>query len=57
MGERVGITIIGGGVVGLSLARALARPGGPDVVVLERNPSFRAENQSTGEVCRVSRDY
>ncbi len=34
-GERFDVAIIGGGIVGLATAMALARPGGPPVLVLE----------------------
>jgi L-2-hydroxyglutarate oxidase LhgO len=47
MSDKVEITIVGGGVVGCAVARALAQAG-REVVLLERNPGVsRGENQST----------
>ncbi len=47
MSDRIGVTIIGAGVVGTALARELSRAG-EEVVVLEKNPGVtRGENQSS----------
>ncbi len=41
--EKVPLTIIGGGVVGLAIAYELIRDGYKDVVLLEKNPGFGRE--------------
>ncbi len=47
MSDRIGVTIIGAGVVGAAVARELSRAG-EEVVVLEKNPGVtRGENQSS----------
>ncbi|MGA8891439.1 MAG: FAD-dependent oxidoreductase, partial [Anaeromyxobacteraceae bacterium] len=38
--DRAGIVVVGAGIVGLSLARELARRGAPDVLVLEKEPAL-----------------
>ncbi|UCD15580.1 MAG: NAD(P)/FAD-dependent oxidoreductase [Candidatus Omnitrophota bacterium] len=44
--ERVGITIIGAGVIGLAVARELSVSFGEDIFVIEKNYSFGQETSS-----------
>ncbi|MCP4688860.1 MAG: FAD-dependent oxidoreductase, partial [Desulfobacterales bacterium] len=47
MTDRIGVTVVGAGVVGAAVARELSRAG-DEVVVLEKNPGVaRGENQSS----------
>lgn len=43
--EKIDITIIGAGVVGLAIAYELSKVSG-DIIVVERNPSFDQETSS-----------
>ena len=43
--EKVDITIIGAGVIGLAVAKALSG-GGKNIIVIEKNPSFGQEQSS-----------
>ncbi len=45
--DRVSITIVGAGVVGCAVAFELSRSGFEDILVIERNPRVRGDNQSS----------
>ena len=45
--DRVSITIVGAGVVGCAVAFELARSGFEDILVVERNPKVKGDNQSS----------
>ncbi len=45
--DRVSTTIVGGGVVGCAVAFELTRSGFEDILVVERNPRVRGDNQSS----------
>lgn len=45
MTERIDVLVVGAGVVGLAIARALAEAG-REVVIVDRNPSFGVETSS-----------
>ncbi len=45
--DRVGLTIVGGGVVGCAIARELSGEASTDIVLVERNPKIEGDNQSS----------
>ena len=67
MTEFADVLVVGGGVIGLSIARELVRAGVEDIVVLERhmavgqesssraNGEFRAPGRAIAELIRLGR--
>jgi len=45
--DRVALTIVGGGVIGCAIARELSRTSGRDILLVERNPKIKGDNQSS----------
>jgi L-2-hydroxyglutarate oxidase LhgO len=45
--DRVSITIVGAGVIGCAVAYELSRSGVQDILVVERNPRVKGDNQSS----------
>lgn len=45
--DRVSITIIGGGVIGCAIAHELSKTGARDILLVERNPKIKGDNQSS----------
>lgn len=45
--DRVSITIIGGGVIGCAIAQELSKTGTHDILLVERNPKIKGDNQSS----------
>src|SRR5580765_3135154 len=48
--SRADVVIIGGGVIGLTIARALAKRGAGDITVLERNQFGREASWAAGGI-------
>ena len=45
--DRVSITIIGGGVIGCAIAQELSKTAARDILLVERNPKIKGDNQSS----------
>jgi L-2-hydroxyglutarate oxidase LhgO len=45
--DRVSITIVGGGVVGCAVAYELSKTGARDILLVEKNPKIKGDNQSS----------
>jgi L-2-hydroxyglutarate oxidase LhgO len=45
--DRVSITIVGGGVIGCAVAHELSKTGARDILLIERNPKIKGDNQSS----------